>query len=64
VTVTPVLDEALASSFRRRPESRFEAFLDPGLRRGDGLDRSKSFKSTPVSPPGRGAGVSSQGWLK
>jgi hypothetical protein len=40
-------DEALASSFRRRPESRFSwSFLDPGLRRGDGVGTRKTPQST------------------
>jgi hypothetical protein len=44
---TLAFDEALASSFRRRPESiRRTAGLDPGLRRGDGVGRSKSLRST------------------
>jgi hypothetical protein len=32
----PCLRQSLGSSFRRRPESSFQDFLDPGFRRGDG----------------------------
>jgi hypothetical protein len=47
--------EAYLNAYRWKPESRFSwSLLDPGLRRGDGVGRRNTLKSTAVETPIQG----------